>query len=234
MNRGEVDRQINQMVDFILQEAKEKAHEIATKAEEEFNMEKLLLVEQAKTKLRDEFEKKKKNVEIQKRIAYSNEVNSNRMSVLRKSDDIIADVLQDVTKHTYGLPQGSAQYKQMTRNLVLQGLYHLLEDKVVVRCRECDAQIVNSVIADAKKEFESQTKRTVDVQLDNKNRLAPAPVPGVENGNTCAGGVVLQSADGRITCDNTLDARISIVFNQQLPEIKKGLFGASATRVHID
>eukprot|EP00961_Rhodomonas_salina_P045136 606356-Rhodomonas_salina.1 len=43
-------------------------------AEEEFNMEKLRLVEQEKVKVKTEFDRKNKQVEIKKRIDFSNEV----------------------------------------------------------------------------------------------------------------------------------------------------------------
>ena len=48
MNEQEVDRQINQMVQFIKQEPEEKANEIRVTAEEEFNIEKLQMVETEK------------------------------------------------------------------------------------------------------------------------------------------------------------------------------------------
>ena len=44
--------QINQMVQFIHQEASEKAAEIKLKADEEFNIEKLRMVESEKQKIR--------------------------------------------------------------------------------------------------------------------------------------------------------------------------------------
>ncbi len=34
-----------------------------------------------------------------------------------------------------------------------------------------------------------------------------------------AGGVVLATKDGRIVLENTLDARLEVVFKQQLPEV---------------
>jgi len=45
MDDQEVQKQINQMVEFIKQEAEEKANEIRVAAEEEFNIEKLQMVE---------------------------------------------------------------------------------------------------------------------------------------------------------------------------------------------
>jgi hypothetical protein len=35
------------------------------------------------------------------------------------------------------------------------------------------------------------------------------------------GGVVLASQDGKIVCDNTLDARVDISFRQKLPEVRE-------------
>lgn len=37
--------------------------------------------------------------------------------------------------------------------------------------------------------------------------------------NYSTGGVVLATKDGRIVLENTLDARLEVVFKQQLPEV---------------
>jgi V-type H+-transporting ATPase subunit E len=48
------------------------------------------------------------------------------------------------------------------------------------------------------------------------------------------GGVKLTNKAGTITVDNTLNGRMEVVLQQQLPDIKIALFGRSATRTHID
>ncbi|CAN6483246.1 unnamed protein product [Victoria cruziana] len=68
MNDADVSKQIQQMVRFIRQEAEEKASEISISAEEEFNIEKLQLVEAERRKIRQEYEKKEKQVEIRKKM----------------------------------------------------------------------------------------------------------------------------------------------------------------------
>ncbi|KAJ8621651.1 hypothetical protein MRB53_030180 [Persea americana] len=68
MNDADVSKQIQQMVRFIRQEAEEKANEISVSAEEEFNIEKLQLVEAEKKKIRQEYERKEKQVEIRKKM----------------------------------------------------------------------------------------------------------------------------------------------------------------------
>merc|ERR1712174_43536 len=79
MNDSEINSQISQMVQFIHQEAAEKAAEIRLKANEEFNIEKLRMVEAEKAKIRAEYERKEKQVEVQKRIEQSNTLQSRLM-----------------------------------------------------------------------------------------------------------------------------------------------------------
>merc|ERR1719231_2150873 len=93
MNEVEVQAQINQMVQFIHQEAKEKAAEIKLKVEEEFNIEKLRMVEAEKQKIRAEYERKEKQVEVQKRIEQSNTVRLGRLKALKKRDEEMKNVL---------------------------------------------------------------------------------------------------------------------------------------------
>ena len=56
------------MMAFIEQEANEKAEEIDTKAEEEFNIEKSRLFQEQKLKIIEFYEKKEKQVELQRRM----------------------------------------------------------------------------------------------------------------------------------------------------------------------
>jgi len=66
---------------FIEQEANEKAEEIDAKAEEEFNIEKGRLVQQQRLKIMEYYEKKEKQVELQKKIQSSNMLNQARLKV---------------------------------------------------------------------------------------------------------------------------------------------------------
>lgn len=56
------------MVSFIEQEAAEKANEILVKAEEEFNIEKGRIVQQEKLKIMQNYEKKEKQVDTQRKM----------------------------------------------------------------------------------------------------------------------------------------------------------------------
>lgn len=63
-----LDFQIKQMMGFIEQEANEKVEEIDAKAEEEFNIEKGRLVQQQRLKIMEFYERKEKQVELQKKM----------------------------------------------------------------------------------------------------------------------------------------------------------------------
>lgn len=56
------------MMAFIEQEANEKADEIDSKAEEEFNLQKGQLVTDARQKINEEYEKREKQVELQRKM----------------------------------------------------------------------------------------------------------------------------------------------------------------------
>ena len=60
--------QIKHMMAFIEQEANEKAEEIDAKAEEEFNIEKGRLVQQQRLKIMEYYERKEKQVELQRKM----------------------------------------------------------------------------------------------------------------------------------------------------------------------
>lgn len=64
----EVERQLRNMISFIIAEAEEKAKEINVRAEEEFNIEKTSIVQEEKKRINDEFTQRMKLVEVQKKM----------------------------------------------------------------------------------------------------------------------------------------------------------------------
>jgi len=87
LSDAEVEKQINHMKKFIEQEAREKADEILIKAEEEFNIEKGRLLQAEKRKVSNYFERKEKQLELQRKIQHSNQLNQARLMVLKSRDD---------------------------------------------------------------------------------------------------------------------------------------------------
>ncbi|KAK4408416.1 UNVERIFIED_CONTAM: V-type proton ATPase subunit E [Sesamum calycinum] len=228
MNDADVSKQIQQMVRFIRQEAEEKANEISVSAEEEFNIEKLQLVEAEKKKIRQEYERKEKQVQIRKKIEYSMQLNASRIKVLQAQDDLVNSMKEDASKELLNVSHHHHSYEHLLKDLIVQGLLRLKEPSVLLRCRKADVHHVGSVLHSAKEEYAEKAKVHPPEIIVDDVHLPPAPSHHNAHGPFCSGGVVLASRDGKIVFENTLDARLDVVFRKKLPEIRKSLFGQVA------
>ncbi|WCJ32607.1 V-type proton ATPase subunit E [Euphorbia peplus] len=226
MNDADVSKQIQQMVRFIRQEAEEKANEISVAAEEEFNIEKLQLVEAEKKKIRQEYERKEKQVDVRKKIEYSMQLNASRIKVLQAQDDVVNAMKDAAAKDLLNVSHDHHVYNQLLKDLVVQCLVRLKEPAVLLRCRKHDLHLVESALDSAKKEYAEKVEvHTPEIIVDKDVFLPPAPTHHDAHGLHCSGGVVLASRDGKIVCENTLDARLDVVFRKKLPQIRKLLCG---------
>nr|UWI82229.1 V-type proton ATPase subunit E-like [Populus tomentosa] len=226
MNDADVSKQIQQMVRFIRQEAEEKANEILVSAEEEFNIEKLQLVEAEKKKIRQEYERKEKQVQVRKKIEYSMQLNASRIKVLQAQDDMVNSMKDGAGKELLNVSQNHHHYKNLLKDLIVQSLLRLKEPAVLLRCRKDDHNLVESVLHSAKEEYaEKANVSPPEIIVDHDIYLPPAPSHHNAHGLSCSGGVVLASRDGKIVFENSLDARLDVAFRKKLPEIRKLLVG---------
>ncbi|KMZ57919.1 V-type proton ATPase subunit E1 [Zostera marina] len=226
MNDADVSKQIQQMVMFIKQEAEEKANEISVSAEEEFNIEKLQLVEAEKRKVRSEYERKEKQVDVKRKIEYSMQLNASRLKVLQAQDDLVSSMKEAAGEKLLNISDNPNSYKFLLKDLIVQSLLRLKEPSVLLRCRKVDSALVQSVLEEAKMEYAKKANvRNPNVIVDDRVFLPPPPAQYGDHVHYCSGGVVLASQDGKIVCENTLDARLDVVFRQKLPEIRKRLVG---------
>ncbi|KAG0625518.1 hypothetical protein M758_2G061500 [Ceratodon purpureus] len=181
MNDMEVSNQVQQMVQFIRQEAEEKANEISVSAEEEFNIEKLQIVEAEKKKIRQEFERKEKQVEVRRKIEYSTQLNASRLKLLQAQDDLVRKMKDAAEKQLRKVGSNDDEdYPKLLEALIIQGLLRLKESSTQLRCREQDLEAVQSVIESAKQAYAEKLNVDVpEVFVDDKHFL-PGP-PGSSN-----------------------------------------------------
>mmetsp|Transcript_48770 Transcript_48770/g.119431 ORF Transcript_48770/g.119431 Transcript_48770/m.119431 type:complete len:221 (-) Transcript_48770:152-814(-) len=216
MNDQQVKQQIQQMVSFIRQEADEKANEIRVKAEEDFNIRKLTAVEAAREKIRVEFDRKAKQIEVEQKVARSKELNTSRLTLLKARDEILREIYDETDKRIASIAaQTPKQYNQLLRDIVLQGLLALSDDEVVVRCRQADIGVVETVLPQVASDYSAKTGKAVAVTVDTKTFLS----------DNCTGGVTLFSEGGKIMLENTFESRLEIAYQQNLPTIRGSLFG---------
>jgi len=212
----EVQRQIQIMVSFIDQEAKEKAEEIEAKAEEEFQIEKGRIVQQQRHKIQEHYEKKEKQLNQQKLVQHSHMLNRNRLAALKSRDDQIADVIEETKKSL-------VQYRddpKFIENCITQALLQALESDVTIRCLADQVALVQGAAQASAVEYARVTGNQVQIQVDPRNHI-PADRMG---------GILLVTNRGKLTIDNTLTARLQLIAQQLQPQIRATLFGTNPNR----
>jgi len=224
MNDADVQKQIKHMIAFIDQEASEKAEEIDAKAEEEFNIEKARLVQQQRVKIMEYYERKQKQIELQKKIQNSNLLNAARLKVLKAREDHLKTVLEEARGRLAQLAGDPNNYKRLVEGLISQGLFQLLETNVILRCRQQDMNIVKDALARSIEAYKNASKREVKVTIDTENFL-PSDI---------SGGVELYAQKGQFKVTNTLDSRLEQMSQQMLPELREILFGSNPNRKFYD
>jgi len=215
MNQEQVSAQLDNMVSFILQEAKEKAEEIEHKTKSDSESEKSKIVEQQMQKINDDFEKKQKQILIAKKIAESNEINNSRIEILREREQGLLSIYEETKNKLHELTNNTEKYRNLLEQLILQGLVMMTEEIVSIQCRKEDLKFVNEVMGKAKSKYETRMGKKVDLSISDKN------LPSYPN---CNGGIILSALHGRIICNNTLDARLKYAYDTVIPKIRYILF----------
>ena len=160
------------MIAFIQQEAAEKVEEIEAKAEEEFNIEKSRLVSQQRVKIIDYYDKKEKQIELQRKIQHSNLANGSRLSILKARDDYVQSLKEEARKQLVLLTGDRTKYQTILNHLICQGLFLLMEKQVTIRCRKNDVDLVQQLIPQAMDKYKHDLKqKEIQVHLDDKNFL---------------------------------------------------------------
>lgn len=222
LSDAEVQKQVKHMVAFIEQEANEKVEEIDAKAEEEFNIEKGRLVHQQRLKIMEFYDRKEKQVAMQKKIQASNMLNQARLQVLRAQEEHINSLYETMRKR---LADTSAEeYPKILEKLLTQAFYKILEKNVVIRCRKNDVKLVESVMPSAAAHLKKDTDRDIETTVQTTKHL---PADG-------CGGIFVLGNKERIIVKNTLEARLDLIFKQLLPEIRVALFGRNPNRKFDD
>lgn len=242
MDADGAQRQITQMVAFILQEAKEKADELEFKTKEDYDTIRNSAVAKAEIQLREAREKRMRLIETNKKREKSKLVNQLRVELMKHRDTKCLEArwlarqrLAAIDKHK--------EYPKLLEALIVQGLMRLMESgSVTVRCREQDRKIAERLLPTAsalyKRLVREQSGRDVDVVLSLDERSLPAgpdanePMPEPERlgdkFSGCCGGVVLFAANSQILVDNSVEARLYGSYQSLKPEIRATLFGKRA------
>mmetsp|Transcript_37350 Transcript_37350/g.81606 ORF Transcript_37350/g.81606 Transcript_37350/m.81606 type:complete len:186 (-) Transcript_37350:183-740(-) len=173
-----------------------------------------------KAKARADIQRKEKQIQTQRAIARSTAVNRSRLEKIGERNNKLNDLTGEVSTKLGQVTSNAGEYKKLIVDLIAQGALALLETNLSVQCRQKDKAVVQSALAEAQTKYATQIKAQtgqemqVKLALDEKNWLPESKM----------GGVVLACHDGKITVDNTLDARLHLVMENDKPSIRAQLF----------
>jgi V-type H+-transporting ATPase subunit E len=190
--------------------------------EHDFNLEKQTAVHEAKLAIQEEFLKKEKDREIANRISRSTEIGECRVKKMKLRDDLLHQLLEEAATKCAVVAKGT-NYAALVQKLIVQGLIKMEEQEIVIYTRQADAAVVAQVLPAAVQEYVMIMKRESGVTLAPMVTLNQDRTKDLSD-ETC-GGVML--AAHKIICDNTLKARLGLVYEDLLPSIRAILFPAA-------
>jgi len=164
----------------------------------------------------------KLNYEIQQRIQRSAKVGESRFKKMVARDDHLKSLLNEAVEKLSSVSHDQKGYTELLKQLIIQSLIKIDEIRVQIFCRASDLEIVKKILPQAYKDYETTMIRECG---------SVTPVETILNENTnfnlpenCCGGIVLTALGGKIVCDNTLKARLSLIYEELLPQIREMLF----------
>jgi len=160
MNEEDKNKRITQMCNFIIQEAKEKVNEINLKTDNDFALEKQMMVHNSKLKLQKDFKQMEKDIQTQKRIVKAKAEAAHRVKLMDEREQLIQDVKEAAIDALIPATKDEKKYKDMLKKLIIQGLIKLNEAKATVLCRECDVSLVQEAIKEAGPEYKKLIQET--------------------------------------------------------------------------
>ena len=232
---------LQSMINFIKAHGEDRVKEIHEQAHHDFSIGREKMVEREKVRMEEQMRKDLANTEVKMKIERSAIQNKARVDRMRKTAQLVDGLLLDAKQQMHEtLQRDQSQYKRLLEDLLVQGLIKMLEPKVILKVRKSDLAIVKSVIEPAKKAYKAQMLQHVKsledrddipcrIDIDEKNFL-PEWDPGNDK-NSCLGGFQIFAYKNRITCMQTLDDRMELVFAQATPQIRHMLF--PSLRKHV-
>lgn len=173
MSDDQVAGELKKMTMFIRQEAIEKAREIQIKADEEFAIEKSKLVRQETATIDTQYEKKFKQASMSQQITRSALSNKTRLRVLSARQELLSSLFETAQDNLKNASKDKAKYQEILKDLILEGLYALNEEKVLIRARKADKDVAEKAMDKATEEYTKNTGNDTELRLDEKNFVAP-------------------------------------------------------------
>merc|ERR1711865_840808 len=212
MDPNDARKQINNMKEFILHEAREQVQEIEDQGQQQAAMERDRLVQRRKLELEDEHTKKKSMVEVEEKIKESNSQNKEKLKVLAHKTQLIEEAFMQAAEQC----KDKAQDATIIQGLIRQGMQSFSEGATIkVSCRKQDDSVVQSAMSAVSKMLQKDPK---SIEKSHACTLMPTL-------SECLGGVILSNSDNTVIVDQTFNARLNVCMERAIPIVKPILFG---------
>uniref|UniRef100_A0A914NLM4 V-type proton ATPase subunit E n=1 Tax=Meloidogyne incognita TaxID=6306 RepID=A0A914NLM4_MELIC len=218
------------------------------------------LVQQQRQKIMEYYEKKEKQVELQRKIQRSNMQNQGRLQCLKARDEHVKSVLNEARSNLSKISADRNRYPPILKGLILQSLHYLIIKNL---------KYYYLFLQISHKQFNNSTSFFIFVfrvffQLLEKQvlircrkndaelveQLLPECIEELQKawGDTSqvvidndqylspenAGGVELLARNGKIRVSSTLESRLDLIADQIVPHIRTALFGPNPNRKFFD
>eukprot|EP01061_Rhynchopus_euleeides_P023435 TRINITY_DN38136_c0_g1_i1.p2 TRINITY_DN38136_c0_g1~~TRINITY_DN38136_c0_g1_i1.p2 ORF type:complete len:235 (+),score=123.76 TRINITY_DN38136_c0_g1_i1:84-707(+) len=204
----DTDKQISQMKQFILSEAKEKAEEIKTKAENEAYAWRNESSKRMKEDIDRQCQKELEGHKVEQRVQQANKLKAQRDRILAARTEAVDELRTSSCNKLKALTNDKSKYSAVFKDLIRQAADSLAAEgqqtNAVVRVRSADMSIAKDNL-----KVNSAVTLTVD-----STPLA----------DTVIGGVMIVAHGGRIVCNNTLQHRLENCMEEVMPILRNGLF----------
>ena len=209
------------------QEAHEKAFEIKVISQRLFEKEKARIVAEGKKEVDKKMDKMRRDLQTELNIKRSTQINKARMKKMNYRNDLMGKLIEEATvviKNEIADPQND-EYKDVIKNLIMQSMMQLLENKVRVKCRERDYNMISEVLTEVEEEYAAIMKNeTGDDSLKCELELINDAFIKEDDTLGKCGGVILSDLTNRIVTSNLLLDRLKQSYDESLPVLRHMLF----------
>ena len=128
--------------------------EINDQADEDFNIGKEKMIEKEKVKLEQQFDKLLQDTEVNLKIEKSAEMNKARIEKMQKTAQLVNSLLADAKLRMHDrIAEDKDAYRELLKNLLVQGLIKMIEPVIWLRVREEDLDLIKSIKDEAVAEY---------------------------------------------------------------------------------
>lgn len=149
-------------------------------------------------------------------------VNHQRIKKMEVRHKFVEQLKEEVKAKLRIIVSDEAENRKLIRTLIVQGLLRMMEKNVSIEAPNQHKSIVSSVLKDCQDDFAKIMKSETDKDMGVILKISDYSLE--ERQKDIIGGVFLRSNDGLIVCDNSLDARVDLIFEHLLPTIRGMLF----------